>query len=391
VAVECPKCKAKNPNRGRFCGDCGAPLKAVPSDVKDSADFVRRDQVVDIVRQHYKDQKVVEIETTQAIASRFSEWTKLLAFFVGLPVAALFLLLGFFGIKTYTDFSTQVKSAEKEITQRLNRAKEGADELKTKGDALAKDYARLQAQLADTNALAKQVNVLSAKVDAIGEKIGFTPTSRISTDAKARLMAKFEDFKKYLQERGYKGTTATIEIDITDKPEYGMLAYYDPGKQRAVINSKYAGEAVILLREYMHHVLGTTKGPGGPEADQALYIALESALAWYLPCSFLDDPLPAPNATEWDLKKKRSFSELRLERNEALLDGTEIWASALWAMREKLGREVLDKLLLDAWAKLRPEDFRANRGENFARKLLELAPTQQDQVREVFATRGLAL
>ena len=234
--------------------------------------FVRREEVMDIVRQNYKEQKVVEIETAQAIASRLADWMKLLAFFIGIPIAALLLLLGFFGIKTYSDFSNQVKSAEAAISQRLQKAKEGADELKGKSETLMHDYERLHAQLADTDALAKRVNSLTAKVDAIGEKIGFTPTSKISSETRTILESKFEEFKKYLQERGYRGTSTTIEIDITDKVDLGMLAYYDPDKQRAVIDSRYANEPAILLREYTHHVLGSSNVPSGNGADFAVYL-----------------------------------------------------------------------------------------------------------------------
>lgn len=391
MAIECAKCKAANPDGKRFCGDCGAPLESKSPATADNADIVRRDQVMDIVRQHYKDQKVVEIETTQAIATRFSEWTKLLAFFVGLPIAALFFLLGFFGIKTYTDFSAQVKTAEEEITQRLKKAKDGAEELRTKGEMLAKDYERLQAQLSDTDALAKRVTALAAKVDAIGEKIGFTATSKVSAETKSRLNAEFEKFKEYLQARGYKGKDAMIEIDITDKIENGMLAYYDPAKQRAVIESKYADEAVILLREYMHHVLGSSGVSENLRGKIWVYRAIESALAWYLPCSFLNDPVPARKATAWDLTKKRSFSDLPPDHIDSMMEGTEIWGSAFWAMREKLKREVADKLILNAWFNMRPEDFHSNRGINFARKLLELDGAHRSQIREILAERGLAL
>jgi DALR domain len=36
-----------------------------------------------------KDQKIVDVETTQAIVARLSEWAKLFGFFVGIPLAFL--------------------------------------------------------------------------------------------------------------------------------------------------------------------------------------------------------------------------------------------------------------------------------------------------------------
>jgi hypothetical protein len=391
VTIECARCKAQNPDGKRFCGDCGGPLDPALAAVKELTRATLSEQVADIIKERYKDQKIVELETTQAIASRFSDWAKLFGFFVGIPIAILFLILGALGIKTYSDFSNQVDRAQKDVTAHLTDAQTRAAKLKADGESLAADYEKLRAQFSDTKVLAEQVKTLSEKVDVIGEKLGFTASSKVSAETKSRLEEAFGKFQQYLRSLGYRGTAETISIDIRDKMETGALSYYDPDKRMMVIDRKYADDPIILYREYGHHVLYSSGLPNDPNSTLWFYYAIESGLAWYFPCSFVNNPKPATTATTWDLTKKRRFSELRPDISSAMGDGTEIWASAFWELRLTLGQNVADKLLFDTWFKLRAEEVRSDRGASFVRKLLDADSSNQAKIRAIFTQRGLAL
>jgi hypothetical protein len=389
--IECARCKAQNPDGKRFCGDCGGPLDPALVTMTESMGAMLREKVGDFVKEHYKDQRIVELETAQAVASRLSDWAKLFGFFVGIPTAILLLILGALGIKTYSDLSTQVEKAQKDISVHLADAQMRAGKLKADGEALAADYEKLRVRFADTKALADKVEDLSKKVDVLGEKLGFTPTSRISAEAKSRLEAAFTKFQQYLGGLGYRGTSDTISVDIRETMEVGMLSYYDPQSRMMVIDSKYAEDPVILYREYGHHVLYPSGMPDDPDGKLGFYYAIESGLAWYLPCSFVNNPKPSTTATSWDLTKKRSFGDLRPEVTSAMIDGTEIWASAFWELRQAIGQAVVDKTLFEAWFKLRPEEVRSDRGAAFVHKLLDVDRAHDEQIRAIFTQRGLAL
>jgi hypothetical protein len=389
MTVQCGSCKAENPDGKKFCGDCGGPLGAAAA--KPPFNPALRDQVQEIIEQHYKDQKVVEIETTQAIASRLLDWAKLFGFFVGIPAAILLLILGLLGIKTYSDFSGQIDQAKKDVTLQLNAAQDGAKKLKLEGDSLASDYEKLRTQFANTAALNEQLQALSKKVDVIGEKLGFTPTSKISTEARGRLEDAFAKFQDYMKGLGYRSTTGSISIDIREKMEVGAIAYYEPEQRMMVIDSKYIDDSAVLYREYMHHVLYSSGMPKDPESILSTYYAIESGLAWYFPCSFIGDPNPSKNTVSWDLTKRRSFSEQGQDIGSAMFDGTEIWGGAFWEVRQILGKNTADKLLLDAWFKLQPDEVKTDRGASFVRKLFDLDNAHQEQIRAVFVRRGLAL
>jgi uncharacterized membrane protein YvbJ len=134
MTVACANCKSQNPDGKRFCGDCGQPLDSVFA-----ASPWLRERINEILEEHYKDQKIVEIETTQAIASRLFDWAKLLGFFVGVPVAGVLVILGMLGISTYSDFKTKVGTAETEVVKRLKVAQSTVDELDAKSKSTAAD------------------------------------------------------------------------------------------------------------------------------------------------------------------------------------------------------------------------------------------------------------
>jgi hypothetical protein len=389
MTVECARCKAPNPDGNRFCGDCGAPLEPAIADAKGVPDIQLRGQVAEIIKEHYKDQKIVEIETAQAIASRLLDWAKLLGFFVGIPVAVLLLILGVLGISKYSDFSDKIDKAQLDIGAKLTDAQNSLAKIQANSASLGNAYDQLSARYENTKAVADKLDAVAKKVDAIDEKLGFTPSSKVSEEIKSKLESALSKFQLYLRSLGYKGTIDVINIDIREKMEAGAIAYYEPDKRMMVIDSKYVEIPAIFYREYMHHVLYPGDVPTG--AEFWAYYGIESGLAWYFPCSFVDNPKPAPHASDWDLTSKRKFTELQPNVGDAIIDGTEIWGSAFWEMRSTLGRDAADKLLFDAWFNMPAGDITADGGASFVRKLLEIDKAHQSQIRAIFAGRGLKL
>ena len=388
MSIECGRCKTANPDGAKFCAECGNSLAPQVVAFQEFLDSTLRDRVKEIFDKNYRDQKVVEIETTQAIADRFLGWSKLLGVVAGIPIALLLVVLSVLGIKTYSDFTGKIDTATTKVAAQLASAEEGAKKLKDEGDSLANDYRKLRTQFADTAALGEQVKSLSAKVDVIGEKLGFTPTSKISPEAKKQLETTFAEFQNYITGLGPQGAAGPVSVDVRDKMDVpGMISYYDSDKRMMVIDSKYISDSTVIFREYMHHVLYPRKIPD----NAPYYYAIESGLGWYLPCSFIGDPNPAKGVTAWDLTKKRQFAEMRSDAGSALMVGTEIWGGAFWELRQRLGQSTTDKLLFAAWFAIGADDVKADRGASFVRKLLELGKPHEADIRAVFTQRGFPL
>ncbi len=385
MAIECPRCKAQSPDGKKFCGECGSPLDAGTPESKVQPTEALRDQVQAILEQRYKDQRVVEIETTQAIANRLLEWAKLLAFFVGIPVTLLLMILGVLGINTYRDLSAEIEKAKANFTATVQTA---LTELKSQADFVNGVSRELRTKISDATALQEQFEALSKRVDVIGEKVGFAPASRISNETRRRLEDAFARFRDYVKSLGYRnapGSTFGV-IGVQDKIPGGAPALYDNEKRKLIIGREYVNDLTILYRAYMLHVLASS----GPDPNLDDYPAIFSGLATYFSYSFVDNPSP-DTPTAWDLTKKRPFAEIKPTDLSINNDGTEIWGSTFWELRTMLGQNAADKLLLDAWFGLHAVQIKADHGASFVRKLIDLEKTHETEIRAVYARRGLSL
>src|SRR5229473_62062 len=103
--VGCPSCDAPNPPSNRFCGACGSLLE--PGLVAGLQREVER-----LLAAKLQDAKVVEVEISQAIVARITDWAKLFAFLIGVPLTIGAALLGYFGFHAYSDFAASVREAK---------------------------------------------------------------------------------------------------------------------------------------------------------------------------------------------------------------------------------------------------------------------------------------
>lgn len=405
MAVSCARCNAQSPEGKNFCGDCGFPLDSKLAGSAATIDPRLQQQVREIVKSDFRDQKLAELEITQAVASRLSDWAKLFAFFVGIPAALLLIVLGLLGLKTYSDFSTLVEKGKKDITAKLADAQNQAAAIKTKADGLTDSFHKLDLQLADATKLSAQVKMLTAKVDQIGEIVGFTASSRLTPELKKHLESSFYRFQDYLQKLGFETKGGRVDIDLREQMPVGALAYYDQEKRLMVIDRKYADDTDLLYREYMHRVLysaDSTRLPQGSDASAFwAYAAIESGLATYFPCSFADNPrsgektaaLFGANFHVYGLKNSRKFAEIQPNIGSAMIVGTEIWGGAFLEIRQLLGKDLADKLLFKAWFTLRPDEARAAPGAGFVRKLVDTDQSLESgknrgTIQSIFQRRG---
>jgi hypothetical protein len=107
--VECLQCGSENPHGKRFCGDCGVFLDP-------SGDSVRA-QVKAIVGQELRrrDQKLLEIETADAIIDRIKSTFKPAMWTLALLVS----VLGVLGFKSYRDALNAINSTKAQAVSSL--------------------------------------------------------------------------------------------------------------------------------------------------------------------------------------------------------------------------------------------------------------------------------
>jgi hypothetical protein len=150
----CPRCQSENSPGKRYCSDCGNSLD-------NNFEVTLQRLVKESLDARLKDQKVLEIETAQAIVSRLKIWSTLFGFFVLLPLG---IVLGVLGINSYEKFTSQILEAQKAITPKLDKAKSEAGQAETsasdahrKAEEALKNIDQINKMIADVNSAAQQV------------------------------------------------------------------------------------------------------------------------------------------------------------------------------------------------------------------------------------------
>ena len=175
--MNCPHCNSPSAEGKKYCADCGTPLDP---QAKHLETFVKT-QVEESIKERFKDQKLVDIETSQAIAERLHGWAKLFAFFVGVPLGLFIIWLSIAGIEKYSDFKKLAASVEEQVKPKIEQAKSDAEQAQktakeAKGEAedsrktIQEATAEAKRQLGSAIELAKNVKSLSDRVSGLEQQ-----------------------------------------------------------------------------------------------------------------------------------------------------------------------------------------------------------------------------
>lgn len=367
----------------------------------------------DAIQERLRDSKVVEVETSQAIASRLSEWAKLFGFFIGIPLALFAGWLGAVGFKSYRDVKAVIDRARKDVAQTFDKARENANSaadiaLKTAEEVreiranLQEEAQKLRTKLQEVGALVPQVQDLSQRVATIESVVKFKASKALTPDLKQQLGQALKEYYDYLKTVGLslKLSSPTVVIKSKDL----NASYAGPPSNQIVVHPDLIEFPDVALREFTHHVMHELKPDFDWSRDKP---GLESGLADYLPASFMDDPdfgkdvwpvferhNPGLKVPSRNLKNRRSFSEVVFDQGLQQNNGT-IWGGAWWELREALGRDTLDTLLIAAWKSLRfadsTKDLKVFPLEMIQQDRALSAGKHEQEIRRVFEGRGLSL
>jgi len=152
TTAKCFKCGSDNPGTNLFCGKCGAIMDAPQASLTEA--------IRAVLKQDLRDQKLVEVETIQAIVSRLSKWIKLFAFFVAIPAALLLGTLAIWGVSKFAD-----------VNYKLRMAAEKAGKLQDASAGLEQTYNRLRDDASRYEALKMEVDTDSARVSDLEKEL----------------------------------------------------------------------------------------------------------------------------------------------------------------------------------------------------------------------------
>ena len=162
--MKCPECKTDNVDDKNFCSDCGTLLtpQLIP---------IIRTQVENYIREYFKDQNVVQIETSEAVANRVLKWAKL---YYATPIAVLVVIFALFGISDYTDLHKTIRRATDEVNPKVDQAIAEADTATQKAQAAE---IKSDAAVKAIEAATLKLNTELGKANRISDSVSRGPSS----------------------------------------------------------------------------------------------------------------------------------------------------------------------------------------------------------------------
>jgi hypothetical protein len=128
----CPKCSSANPDGKHFCGDCGSSLDPIGDEFRRNVQAVMREQL--------RDQKLVEIETTDAVIARLKTLTRPVLYAAAIAIA----VLGVVGVRSAKDILDGMRTAQQQAIQQLRQqASSETQSLAQEADSIRAQYRRL--------------------------------------------------------------------------------------------------------------------------------------------------------------------------------------------------------------------------------------------------------
>jgi hypothetical protein len=232
-------------------------------------------------------------------------------------------------------------------------------------------------------------------------RVAFEPSEALSEGLKQNLDKLMQDYIANLDKLGFPaGERVRVKIETT--PNNPNAYYVD---NMIVIDPKLAADRSVPLREYNHHVL-TFKHK---EAWEGHYAAIESGMADYLACSYLNNPKFGEQAAKAfglqepflrNLVNDQNFADFKNKADKAgrsnmPYDGAKVWGGALWEIRTALGRDVADPIVATAWLATTWPSADTVRPLAFTTALLasakQKAPAKADAIKAILQNRKFPL
>jgi hypothetical protein len=218
----------------------------------------------------------------------------------------------------------------------------------------------------------------------VGSGIEFSPGGELVEDiVKARIQSTVARYRNFLVSIGFSKLDENVSVFIfsEDKPppnvrpdDVQLNAFYS--RNTIYIHKKIVGDVSVALREYTHHALSMALDFQGFAQDE-----IESALADYLPASFLNSPVigdglgPLFGLTTNYIRTLATNVAYDNNKSIPVQRRGEAWAAALWACRTRVGQGGVDNVILSAWRQAKsasePDDSIAAR---FGKALAAVEP-----------------
>jgi hypothetical protein len=148
--MDCIECKTTNPETNRYCGHCGAELgRSLPAT---------------ILRDGLRDRRVIEVEITEAVATRLRGWVILL---LGAASVILILVLG----NGYYSVHTAVVAGTSQINAEVQRGQADIDRVTTAIPGLQTQVDQIQSDLDKYKLVNEKIATLQKDITRVQRQV----------------------------------------------------------------------------------------------------------------------------------------------------------------------------------------------------------------------------
>jgi len=246
--ITCPNCQAVSSSDKKYCADCGAPLTDDNLNIRALVD----EQVRKAIESKYKDQKLIELETSFAIADRLTNWVKIFAFWIGGSLIILAIALAFFGIQKFTDFSSKIDQVVQKISPILDQSIKEANDAEAKSSVAQKTAEAAQQKsstaLTSVDTIIQKTKILDSDVNTRIRNMVEESTNNIEHNTISALQ-QIDDIKQKLNTAAE--TIATQEKKITDTGEL-VKAIFAGSRTEAFEPTSTPDQMVVIKHDDAH-------------------------------------------------------------------------------------------------------------------------------------------
>jgi len=347
--MACSSCGNSNPDANRFCGNCGASLDPALQRMREELTRQISDQL-NVATAGWKDQKALDVETTEAIITRVQSWAKLFGFFVAIPLVLVAVWLGLLGYKSYTDFQGSIARAQAEIDPKLKASEQSVTALQKRAGDLSVIEEKLSREQDDVDPKLKKAEEsvevlqgragdLSKTLDAVGqlapkfeslsnrvdtlqaEIVKFQSASELTPDRQQSIQEELKSFRSYLVGLGLSAPAVIPTVKVATD------VYYPEGSFQLISN-------IITIPP---NRLEDPRSYLWAYAEAALYESrIRTAgerpeIRYYFRVYYVDSFLG---------KESHEHAQVRSKYD---------WVPVFWMIRQAIGKDRADRLLAAAY------------------------------------------
>lgn len=175
--MKCNICDKENAAGQNFCGSCGAQIIEIPK----LSDYDLRKHIELVIQEKYKEQQLLEFQTTENVIAKINTWAKLFGFFVGIPIAVFLFILGSMGYNSFSEFTKTIKETRLAMHKNIEGAATQIHSLNKKTAQLTIDAEKLKNELVKIRLIPAEAQKLSNQIGMIEKQINMQAKGMEST------------------------------------------------------------------------------------------------------------------------------------------------------------------------------------------------------------------